>query len=159
MPWLQNWKWQSNDHFLFYTLWGHFKICPGAGDTAVIWAEPTTSVSIWVQRKPTVWTGGGGLCPEEGVCCSSDAFGKLWKEMEAYFCSFGRGCVTSFHFCPTPNIHVVVPVTSSVSGNFHSAYESYWLAKFLTISGIFLIWLTEFLPCSWSQGNARQFYL
>lgn len=62
-----------------------FEICPGAGDTAVIGAEPTTSVSTSVQRKPTVWTGGGRLDPE--------AFGKRWKETEA----FGLACVTSFH--------------------------------------------------------------
>lgn len=74
-----------------------FEICPGAGDTAAIWTEPTTSVSISVQRKPTVWTAGGGLFPEEDVCCSSDAFGKLWKEAKAYFYSFGFECVTSFH--------------------------------------------------------------
>lgn len=74
-----------------------FEICSGAGDTAAIWAEPTTSVSISVQRKPTVWRGGGRLSPGEGVCCSSDTLGKLWKEKEAYFYSFGLGCVTSFH--------------------------------------------------------------
>lgn len=44
------------------------EICPGAGDTAAIWAEPTATVSISVQRKPAVWTGGGQVCPEEGVC-------------------------------------------------------------------------------------------
>lgn len=37
------------------------------------------------------------------------------------------------NFCPTPNICVVVRVTSFVSGNFHSACESYWLAKFRKI--------------------------
>lgn len=37
------------------------------------------------------------------------------------------------HSWPTPNICVVVHITSFVSGNFHSAYESYRLANFSTI--------------------------
>lgn len=76
-------------------LWGHLKNAQKPGDTDRIWEEPTTSVSISVQRKPSVWTGGGRLCPEDGVCCSSDT--KLWKETEAYFSSFGLRCVISFH--------------------------------------------------------------
>lgn len=132
-------------------------MCSGAGDTAVIWAEPTTSVSISVQRKPAVWTGGGRLCLEEGVCCSSDAFGKLWKETEAHFYSIGLGCVTSFNVLipvPRPTFVLVSLLCFFVSGNFHSVILGCKIPNHL---GIFLIWLTPILLLT-GRGSKQRWH-
>lgn len=60
-------------------------------------------------------------------------YGKRRKHISAHLVLDVSLPFMCLNFYPTPNICVVVHVASTVSSNFHFAYESYRLAKFITI--------------------------